>query len=875
MTPYVSSSVPKKVHDFVAGLHDVHKVVHENLVRANSKYKQDADHKQRHVDFEEGDFVLAILTKDRFPVGEYNKLSAKKIGPLEIVEKINSNAYRLKLPSHISTVKTSVMVFHAVENEGVEVNLCTSKSALGPKTFTRTSSEELPDHVLMSFRVPPSSCPSSGLFFLQVRFVFLSFILFTFPLSLHHMAFGSQTVGDAVVPKFDMHVYTSVLTSDEVKSLVAEYAIPLDLHPYVPPSSLTMNRLPADKIGIYDQYLDLSGVRVPFSTFLLSVIKHFRVHISQLVPLGLNRLTMFEIYCRSLEINPSVNLFRAFYKLNKHGHWFSFERRLRKGGQGKIFNEFCTSLKHWKDRFFLIDRRAIPDAMPWRHQDSSVADPAPTGVCAEDIRRLCENIIDLRPVHPAMLYAVGLTTIWKHVGHHLVFKDGEGTVSTSMSQFLKFRMARGVHVGKGTALSANKAIPQDTTSPLPFGTQIPEKFDHQKKKKTSPLSFALSDSEADLSNFSGSITHHSASPLNTIIPNEAELTTRGDGLILESVNRMKDDTEHHLDNVEDTTEVGSALLPVVHIVKPSLGVILTGAALVRSSLRGDIDLPAPFVLAWSLTTHSILNDAESCRDMMINLATPAVRDQQNRLSDYQALQRSWFELGRRALAQIDILWRYEALNKDYGELYESHRSCQGVSDRLTETQNQLLDTVRSRNQLSEDHKVLQQVHLGCVGKEADLTEKLAAMEKEMDDLLEKDREREERIKQLEADLASKTSSLTEAEGAVSTLKGDLERLTVDLSHAEIFRHNYVRWLLPTVFQRLLSSDEYKKSLSDVFNLVVAAGWSEGVKAACSEEEAKAFLATAADYDPACKGPTHLNMGTKYPFLKSTPSSRTY
>ncbi|GKB41004.1 putative nucleotidyltransferase, ribonuclease H [Tanacetum coccineum] len=101
MTPRVSSSVPKKVQDFVAGLHDVHKAVHENLVRANSKYKQDADHKRRHVDFEEGDFVWAVLTKDHFPVGEYNKLSAKKIGPLEIVEKINSNAYRLKFPSHI------------------------------------------------------------------------------------------------------------------------------------------------------------------------------------------------------------------------------------------------------------------------------------------------------------------------------------------------------------------------------------------------------------------------------------------------------------------------------------------------------------------------------------------------------------------------------------------------------------------------------------------------------------------------------------------------------------------------------------------------------------------------------------------------------
>ncbi|GKC97135.1 putative reverse transcriptase domain-containing protein, partial [Tanacetum coccineum] len=89
--------------DFVAGLHDVHKVVHENLVCANSKYKQDADHKRRHVDFKEGDFVIkgCFGLRSFFLFGEYNKLSAKKISPLEIMEKINSNAYRQKLPSHI------------------------------------------------------------------------------------------------------------------------------------------------------------------------------------------------------------------------------------------------------------------------------------------------------------------------------------------------------------------------------------------------------------------------------------------------------------------------------------------------------------------------------------------------------------------------------------------------------------------------------------------------------------------------------------------------------------------------------------------------------------------------------------------------------
>lgn len=43
------------------------------------------------------------MTKDHFSVGEYNKLSAKNIGPIEIVEKINPNAYHLRLPSHIHT----------------------------------------------------------------------------------------------------------------------------------------------------------------------------------------------------------------------------------------------------------------------------------------------------------------------------------------------------------------------------------------------------------------------------------------------------------------------------------------------------------------------------------------------------------------------------------------------------------------------------------------------------------------------------------------------------------------------------------------------------------------------------------------------------
>jgi hypothetical protein len=76
------------------------------LTESNAKYKAAADERRRHVEFEVGDLVWAVLTKDGIPVGEYNKLAARKIGPVEILAKINSNAYQLKLPPHINTSPT-------------------------------------------------------------------------------------------------------------------------------------------------------------------------------------------------------------------------------------------------------------------------------------------------------------------------------------------------------------------------------------------------------------------------------------------------------------------------------------------------------------------------------------------------------------------------------------------------------------------------------------------------------------------------------------------------------------------------------------------------------------------------------------------------
>ena len=90
-----------KAEDFIEQLQKIHKTTQESLKQTTEGYKIMADKKCRALEFQVGDLVWAVLAKDKFSVGEYNKLSTRKIGPLEIIEKINHKAYKLKRPSDI------------------------------------------------------------------------------------------------------------------------------------------------------------------------------------------------------------------------------------------------------------------------------------------------------------------------------------------------------------------------------------------------------------------------------------------------------------------------------------------------------------------------------------------------------------------------------------------------------------------------------------------------------------------------------------------------------------------------------------------------------------------------------------------------------
>nr|GEV82329.1 hypothetical protein [Tanacetum cinerariifolium] len=70
-----------------------------------------------------------------------------------------------------------------------------------------------------------------------------------------------QNVDVAALPKFDMPLYESEMTAKDVKSLAIRHGIPLDLHPVALTKGWTMDQLPDDMIGLYEQYFEFSGIK--------------------------------------------------------------------------------------------------------------------------------------------------------------------------------------------------------------------------------------------------------------------------------------------------------------------------------------------------------------------------------------------------------------------------------------------------------------------------------------------------------------------------------------------------------------------------------------------------------------------------------------
>nr|GEW95767.1 hypothetical protein [Tanacetum cinerariifolium] len=378
----------------------------------------------------------------------------------------------------------------------------------------------------------------------------------------------------------------------------------------------------------------------------------------------------------------------------------------------------------------------------------------------------------------------------------------EDAIAANIFEFLRFLMASGVKIGRGTALRPDE-------------------------KKTAPITLDLSSESENLgSQPSDAETHHSPSPINTAPPDAYHVASV---VHFEAGGSNQAPQSNENENENDDAPSGENVNAKVNragseerAFASSFGGSGQNSFPGRNidgdeggSLRVNVALAEPFVPLWNLTTIFSLKDAEACRDMMVNLSLLVVQGEQDHLTNHQALQRAWFDLDRGALAQADMLQRFKALSYDYGELHQAHASCHTMSKRLTDTQNDMLSHLFLYRSLSEDHKNLQQNHFACVGWEAGYVNNLEPWRRKKKTFL---------IKIGSRQIGSR-----------------------------IWRRNMPKkaQLLPVVINRLHQSIEYKKSLYEPFNLAISIGWTKGLKAGRTNEMVHTILKTASGYDPEC------------------------
>ena len=202
--------------------------------------------------------------------------------------------------------------------------------------------------------------------------------------------------------------FRSEMDEDDVRQFSSDYFIPLDVHPEAPDVDACIADFPAGKIGLYTRFFEYANYRVPISIFLSNVLNHYRLHISQLHCIGAAKISNFEVNCRLLAIEPTVDLFRAFYHTTWANGWVSFAKR---HGKLQCYTVKVDALRSWRGYFFWVDDRVFPTPFEFYTQDSLPRDghPAPGSYRLADAQTIDANRIPINPYPEEFLVYMGLS----------------------------------------------------------------------------------------------------------------------------------------------------------------------------------------------------------------------------------------------------------------------------------------------------------------------------------------------------------------------------------------------------------------------------------------------------------------------------------
>ncbi|MFS7947424.1 hypothetical protein Hanom_Chr06g00548121 [Helianthus anomalus] len=110
--------------------------------------------------------------------------------------------------------------------------------------------------------------------------------------------------------------------------------------------------------------------------------------------MALLRIVHFELSCASFAGEPSVPLFRRFYRLQSNEDWFTFEKIIDSISLPCYsFMPTSTYPKQWKNRFIFVYPSMISDSLPLRDPVAVKEDGVPPLSATEDMfwRKMYEH----------------------------------------------------------------------------------------------------------------------------------------------------------------------------------------------------------------------------------------------------------------------------------------------------------------------------------------------------------------------------------------------------------------------------------------------------------------------------------------------------
>ncbi|GKC52839.1 hypothetical protein Tco_1075584, partial [Tanacetum coccineum] len=462
------------------------------------------------------------------------------------------------------------------------------------------------------------------------------------------------------------------------------------------------------------------------------------------------------------------------------------------------------------------------------YHDSDVNDPIPEdGFNTLDVQVLTKQIVDLRPVPSGLLFQGGLATTWDFPSFCSTFKDTEGNEESKGCYQEKGEKREGGDGGEGShpktkrkkivvlkdnlAASASEA----TSSLRPLRTFDPN--------QTNPFDAAATtvESQEDRSTL--------ASPR---------------GSAAHSVNYSD---AHRVDEETDTLRLGTSGGQSGKVLTNADTEVARPSPVHHSAHHSNVDEGelsrgrALYVPDWSIHRRCRLDTPAWCRELLVHMAPLAAQEESNALNNATELDRAWFSLACGALAQTDILERFEHLQTDFDRLAEEHAGCEDTVRQLVSARELSQQNSRLYLDISERFRKFKNDHANC-------PDRIRLLEDQNNELSQTNNEQSLRIKELEDLLAKKDYALVYAERINAERAQEKEKLVTQLGKTEMEKFDSIRKLLPTVVERLLQSHEYKKSLSEPFNLAIQAGWGKGLAEERSEEDLLELMGRMEGFD---------------------------